>query len=89
MWFDENDHSQGFFWFRGGAVLIIDPTEDKERICYSIIKNSGSDWRLKQQRQFMATDVSKPRDGNPTAFQRFFSQFVAYADRPYYFSQFT
>ncbi|PAM83185.1 MULTISPECIES: dermonecrotic toxin domain-containing protein [unclassified Pseudomonas] len=31
-----------------------------------------------------------PADGGgPTAYQRFFSQFVAYADRPNYFSQFT
>ncbi|MCU0117507.1 leucine-rich repeat domain-containing protein [Pseudomonas sp. B2M1-30] len=28
-------------------------------------------------------------DGSPTAYQRFFSRFVAYADRPHYFSQFT
>lgn len=55
VFYDDNDHSQGFFWFRGGAVLIIDPTEDKERICYSIIKNSGSDWRLKQQLRYMTT----------------------------------
>ena len=55
VWYDENDKSQGFFWFRGGAVLIIDPTEDKERICYSIIKNSGSEWRLKQQFRYMTT----------------------------------
>lgn len=53
--FDEKDPAAGFFWFRGGAVLIIDPTEDKERICYSIIKNSGSEWRLKQQRKYMTT----------------------------------
>lgn len=31
----------------------------------------------------------EPADGQPTAYQRFFSQFVAYADRPHYFSQFT
>lgn len=41
------------------------------------------------KRQFTAREAAKPADGRPTAYQRFFSQFVAYADRPYYFSQFT
>ncbi|MGY2402430.1 NEL-type E3 ubiquitin ligase domain-containing protein [Pseudomonas sp. SDO5271_S396] len=34
-------------------------------------------------------EASDPNDASPSAYQRFFSQFVAYADRPYYFSQFT
>ncbi|MHC8289215.1 NEL-type E3 ubiquitin ligase domain-containing protein [Pseudomonas sp. XS1P51] len=50
-------------------------------------KGRAMDEELK--RQFMATDASKPKDGSPTAYQQFFSQFVAYADHPYYFSQFT
>ncbi|WP_095188285.1 NEL-type E3 ubiquitin ligase domain-containing protein [Pseudomonas sp. Irchel 3E19] len=41
------------------------------------------------KRQFTARDPALPRDGTPTPFQRFFSQFVAYKDRAYYFSQFT
>ncbi|MGW8464512.1 NEL-type E3 ubiquitin ligase domain-containing protein [Pseudomonas sp. CLCA07] len=41
------------------------------------------------KRRFMAADASLSGDGGPTAYQRFFSRFVAYADRPYYFSQFT
>jgi Leucine-rich repeat (LRR) protein len=41
------------------------------------------------KRRFTARDAL-PGDGSaPTAYQRFFSQFVAYADRPYYFGQFT
>ena len=40
------------------------------------------------KQQFTARDATRPA-GEPTAYQRFFSQFVAYADRPYYFSQFT
>ena len=28
----------GFFWFRAGATLIIDPTNGQEEIRYSIIK---------------------------------------------------
>ncbi|MGE8186729.1 NEL-type E3 ubiquitin ligase domain-containing protein [Pseudomonas sp. NPDC086278] len=50
-------------------------------------KGRALDAELK--RQFMARDASQPTDGKPTAYQQFFSQFVAYADRPYYFSQFT
>ena len=41
------------------------------------------------KRQFTARGTSSSSSGGPTAHQRFFSQFVAYADRPYYFSQFT
>jgi Subtilase family len=37
--------SNRFFWFRGGATLIIDPREGHEKIRYSIIKNSGSKTR--------------------------------------------
>ncbi|MFO2463312.1 NEL-type E3 ubiquitin ligase domain-containing protein [Pseudomonas sp. 15FMM2] len=44
--------------------------------------------RLFKQR-FTTRDAASPSDGSPTAYQQFFSQFVAYADRPYYFSQFT
>ncbi|MEB2516109.1 DUF6543 domain-containing protein [Pseudomonas sp. YuFO20] len=41
------------------------------------------------KRQFTARDASNSGDDGSTEYQRFFSQFVAYADRPYYFSQFT
>jgi Leucine-rich repeat (LRR) protein len=41
------------------------------------------------KRQFTAGNSQSASNGRPTAHQRFFSQFVAYADRPYYFSQFT
>ncbi|MGY2293230.1 NEL-type E3 ubiquitin ligase domain-containing protein [Pseudomonas sp. SDO528_S397] len=36
-----------------------------------------------------ARDPKTPFDGSPSDYQRFFSQFVAYEDRPDYFSQFT
>ncbi|WP_445178517.1 NEL-type E3 ubiquitin ligase domain-containing protein [Pseudomonas sp. McL0111] len=38
--------------------------------------------------KFTAMDNSAP-PGDATPYQRFFSQFVAYSDHPYYFSQFT
>ncbi|WP_339560595.1 NEL-type E3 ubiquitin ligase domain-containing protein [Pseudomonas sp. EA_65y_Pfl1_P113] len=41
------------------------------------------------KQRFTARDATAPDDGSPTAYQRFFSQFVAYSDRPAYFSQFT
>lgn len=45
------------------------------------------DARFKQR--FTLRDAKDPVDGSPSAYQRFFSQFVAYADRPDYFSQLT
>lgn len=41
------------------------------------------------KRQFTVRDTLAADVAAPTAHQRFFSQFMAYADRPYYFSQFT
>ena len=47
----DKDMKNGWFWFRGGATLIIDPTEGKEEIRYIIVKNSNSKGRLKRQRE--------------------------------------
>ncbi|UQS16074.1 leucine-rich repeat domain-containing protein [Pseudomonas sp. HS6] len=41
------------------------------------------------KQRFTARDGASAEDGRPTVYQRFFSRFMAYADRPYYFSQFT
>ncbi|WP_426206100.1 NEL-type E3 ubiquitin ligase domain-containing protein [Pseudomonas sp. TWP3-1] len=41
------------------------------------------------KRRFTARDSTQADAAEPNAYQRFFSQFVAYADRPRYFSQFT
>ena len=51
---DPDDPEKGFFWFRGGATLIIDPREGHEKIRYIIIKNSGSEKRLDRQRRMAA-----------------------------------
>jgi Subtilase family len=40
---------EDFFWFRGGATVIIDPRQGQEEIRYSIIKNTGSETRAKRQ----------------------------------------
>lgn len=41
------------------------------------------------KRLFTARDTSRPDDPAPTPYQVFFSRFVPYDKRPYYFSQFT
>ncbi|UII72128.1 hypothetical protein LVW35_02810 [Pseudomonas sp. HN11] len=41
------------------------------------------------KQRFTERDARAPNDGNPTPYQRFFSQFVDYADLPDYFSQLT
>jgi len=51
---DGKDVKNGFFWFRGGATLIIDPTDGQEGIRYSIIK-CPTDSRLAVQMK-IATD---------------------------------
>lgn len=39
--------------------------------------------------RFTTRDTSAPDDGSPTAYQRFFSQFVRYGDLPTYFGELT
>lgn len=50
---------------------------------------STAQMREEFKRQFTARDTPSSDSAAPTAHQRFFSQFVPYADHPYYFSQFT
>ena len=72
---DGKDVANGFFWFRGGATLIIDPREGYQSIRYSIIKNSGSQARLERQRQTAGGSFVSPlralyfgdADGEPFA----------------------
>ena len=55
---DDKQLANGFFWFRGGATLIIDPRT--ECICYSIIKNIGNDDRRARQKGFLAQSAMSP-----------------------------
>ena len=48
---DGKDMANGWFWFRGGATVIIDPREEKQEIRYTIIKNTGSTTRQERQRK--------------------------------------
>ena len=52
IWRDEKDKSRGWFWFRGGATLIIDPRPGHVAVRYSIVKNSTSLSRQERQRQY-------------------------------------
>ena len=47
---DGRDVKNGFFWFRGGATLIIDPREGKEEVRYVIWKRSDNKARLEGQK---------------------------------------
>lgn len=46
---------EDFFWFRGGATVIIDPRKGREEIRFSIIKNTLSSERRKRQANVAAT----------------------------------
>jgi hypothetical protein len=54
---DGQDVKNGFFWFRGGATLIIDPRAGKEEVRYSIIKSSANESRLETHKA-MATGMT-------------------------------
>jgi hypothetical protein len=45
--------ANGWFWFRGGATLIIDPRQGRHtpEIRYIVVKNSDSEKRLRRQRE--------------------------------------
>jgi len=58
--FDGNDVANGFFWFRGGATLIIDPKGRHGSVRYSIIKNIGNADRLARQKTFLTQPGLSP-----------------------------
>jgi hypothetical protein len=45
---DGTDGKEEFFWFRGGATVIIDPREGHEEIRFIILKNTNSQARQKR-----------------------------------------
>ncbi len=51
---------EDFFWFRGGATVIIDPRINQEEIRYSIIKNTGSAERRKRQAETATVNYLSP-----------------------------
>jgi hypothetical protein len=57
---DGKDVKNGFFWFRGGTTLIIDPREGHEAVRYSIAKSSDSESRLARQRAMATRSMLSP-----------------------------
>ena len=57
---DPKDPAAGWFWFRGGATLILDPRQIEAGVRYSIVKNSGSESRLERQRQTAGASAMSP-----------------------------
>ncbi|MNM38065.1 putative E3 ubiquitin-protein ligase ipaH7.8 [compost metagenome] len=72
--------------YRYTSDFIVYIPHDPE---HPLKRYTSEQMREEFKRQFTGRDASPAPDDGPTAHQRFFSQFVAYADRPYYFSQFT
>lgn len=58
--YDPKDPQKGFFWFRGGTTLIVDPRPGDPRIRYSIVKNSDSKKRIEIQRSMASNAHMSP-----------------------------
>lgn len=50
----------GFYWFRGGATLIMEQRPNRQRIRYMITKNSLSTGRDQRQRQGLDAHIGSP-----------------------------
>ncbi|MFY0729903.1 NEL-type E3 ubiquitin ligase domain-containing protein [Pseudomonas sp. NFX15] len=72
--------------YRYTSDFIVYVPHDPE---HPLKRYTSAQLREEFTRQFTAGNSRSAGDSRPTPHQRFFSQFVAYADRPYYFSQFT
>ncbi|WP_432218428.1 NEL-type E3 ubiquitin ligase domain-containing protein [Pseudomonas kribbensis] len=57
--------------------------------CHPLKRYKGREIEAMFKQRFTARDATQIHPADPNAYQRFFSQFVAYADRSHYFSQFT
>jgi Leucine-rich repeat (LRR) protein len=72
--------------YRYTSDFIVYIPHDPE---HPLKRYTTSQWSDEFKRQFTARDALPSGSEGPTTYQRFFSQFLAYADRGYYFSQFT
>lgn len=72
--------------YRYSDDVIVYVPNDPE---YPLKRYTYTQLKVQFKRQFTAREASSSADSSPSAYQRFFSRFVAYADRPNYFSQFT
>tara|TARA_R100000365_G_scaffold3623_1_gene12787 strand:+ start:325 stop:3924 length:3600 start_codon:yes stop_codon:yes gene_type:complete len=57
---DPDDPTGEWFWFRGGATLLIDPCKGKESVRYSLIKNTNSTAREERQRKTALGQMQSP-----------------------------
>lgn len=72
--------------YRYNDEVILYIPQDPE---HPLKRYTAAQMREEFKRLFTARDGMQANDASPTAYQRFFSQFVPYAQRGYYFSQFT
>ncbi|WP_234820324.1 MULTISPECIES: S8 family serine peptidase [Sinorhizobium] len=57
---DGKNVADGFYWFRGGATLILDPRPGNEKIRYVIVKNGGSTSRQARQKHMAMNSLGSP-----------------------------
>lgn len=57
---DGKDVANGFFWFRGGATLILDANRGKPEIRYIVVKNADSQRRQDVQRRTLTGSHLSP-----------------------------
>jgi hypothetical protein len=58
--FDGVDVANGFYWFRGGATIIIEQRQGQQRIRYIVLKNSSSTSRDQRQQQTARDNIGSP-----------------------------
>jgi Leucine-rich repeat (LRR) protein len=99
IWFRDlglmDQRMTGCIWFSIGRkfhhnpntedVLLYIPNDPEQ----PLKRYQGKALRASFKQRFTARGGLSAGDPSPTAYQRFFSQFVAYGDLPRYFSQFT
>lgn len=66
------------------AVILYVPNDPE----HPLKRYAGTQMRDTLKRLFSARDAQQANSPEPTAYQRFFSQFLPYEKHPYYFSQF-
>lgn len=70
--------------YRYGDELILYIPHDPH---HPLKRFTSAQMQAMFKQRFTARDTPDPADGSPTAYQRFFSQFVAYGDLPTYFNE--
>lgn len=58
--FDGKNVDNGFYWFRGGATIIIEQRSKRQRIRYIVLKNSASSSRDQRQQQTVRDNIGSP-----------------------------